>query len=141
MSLFPNDGREQSERLINTFRCEVLRGLGNNSSNPTAVDLLVRVVTQPPPDKKEAPFKVQLVMDERMAAARSLAHYPQYNSTEALLTVLKKDQDIALRDVATASLHTCTGKELPPDYAAWDDYLHHQPAPKTPKPSLGTKRV
>jgi HEAT repeat protein len=138
-SLSPSDTREQSLRLISLFRCEVLRGLGNNGS-PEAVELLTKVLTQPAPDKKEKPLKIGMVLDERLAAARALSHFPQYNSTEALLSVLKTEQDVALRDCVGESLQTCTGKKLPPDYPAWEDYLHHQPGPKDGEAVAGSKK-
>ncbi len=118
---------KEGPHLISTFRCEVLRGLGNNGS-PAGVDLLVRVLNQGAvkgPEEDE-----RLVLDERIAAARALKSYPNYRATDALVLVLKNDKDVALRDSATESLQACTGKNLPADYAAWDDLLHHQPAPK-----------
>jgi HEAT repeat protein len=118
---------KEAPHLISTFRCEVLRGLGNNG-NPAAVELLVRVLNQGAvkgPEQDE-----RLVLDERIAAARALKSYPNYRSTDALVLVLKNDKDVALRDSATESLQACTGKKLPADYAAWDEVLHHQPAPK-----------
>jgi HEAT repeat protein len=118
---------KEAPHLISTFRCEVLRGLGNNGS-PSAVDLLVRVLNQG--ETKGAEEDVRLVLDERIAAARALKNYPNYRSTDALVLVLKNDKDVALRDSATESLQVCTGKKLPADYAAWDDLLHRQPAPK-----------
>jgi hypothetical protein len=123
--------------LVSTFRCEVLRGLGNNG-DPSAADLLVRVLSQgavegPEEDKR-------LVLDERIVAARALKSYPQYRSTEALVLVLKNDKDVALRDCANESLQACTGKKLPADYAAWDDFLHHQPAPNKGEAIAGEKK-
>ncbi len=128
-SLLGNDGRDHTvtKNLISTFRCEVLRGLGNNG-NPAAVDLLVRVLSQG--EVKGPEEDVRMVLDERIAAARALKNYPNYRSTDALVLVLKNDKDVALRDSAAESLQTCTGKKLPADYAIWDDFLHHQPAPK-----------
>ncbi len=128
-SMLGNDGRDHTvtKGLISTFRCEVLRGLGANGS-PAAVDHLVRVLSQG--EVKGPEEDVRMVLDERIAAARALKNYPNYRSTDALVLVLKNDKDVALRDCATESLQACTGKNLPADYAAWDDMLHHQPAPK-----------
>jgi hypothetical protein len=122
--------------LVSTFRCEVLRGLGNNG-DPSAAELLVKVVSQgavvgPEEDRR-------LVLDERIAAARALKKYPQPHSTDALALVLKNDKDVALRDAATDSLVACTGKNLPADYATWDDYLHHQ-APNKGESIAGEKK-
>jgi HEAT repeat protein len=109
--------------LVSTLRCEVLRGLGNNG-NPAAADHLVWVLKQGPVEGPEADRRQ--VLDERITAARALRNYPQANSTDALALVLKTEKDVALRDAATDSLQACTGKKLPADYAAWDDYLHRQ---------------
>lgn len=38
--------------------------------------------------------------------------------------MLRTDQDVALRNRATESLRTITGKELPADYEAWADFLN-----------------
>jgi hypothetical protein len=139
-SLLGNDGRDHTvtKGLISTFRCEVLRGLGNNGS-PAAVDLLVRVLNQG--EVKGPEVDERMVLDERIAAARALKSYPNYRSTDALVLVLKNDKDVALRDSATESLQACTGKKLPADYAAWDELLHHQAAPKPGgEPVAGEKK-
>jgi hypothetical protein len=144
-SLMGKDGRDHTvtKGLISTFRCEVLRGLGNkrgpdSTGDPAAADLLVKVVSQP--EAKGAEEDVRMVLDERIAAARSLKSFPQYRSTEALLAVLKNDKDVALRDCATDSLQACTGKNLPGDYVVWDEFLHHQPAPKDAESIAGDKK-
>src|SRR5262249_32425988 len=109
--------------LVSTFRCEVLRGLGNNS-DPAAAELLVKVLS--PVSVEGTEEDRRMALDERIAAARALKNHPQARSTEALLLVLKNDKDVALRDCATDSLQACTGKDLPADFATWDDYLHRQ---------------
>jgi hypothetical protein len=109
--------------LISTFRCEALRGLGN-SNEPAAIDLLVKALSQAQVEGPEEDRR--LVLDERIAAARALKNHPKVRSTDALLLVLKNDKDIALRDCATDSLQASTGKQLPADFATWDDYLHRQ---------------
>ncbi|HKI37588.1 MAG TPA: HEAT repeat domain-containing protein [Gemmataceae bacterium] len=138
-SLMGKDGRDHTvtKGLISTFRCEVLRGLGNNGDE-SAADLLVRVLSQG--EVKDAEQEIRMVLDERMAAARALKNYRQYRSTEALLAVLKNDKDVALRDIATESLQACTGKKLPAEYLPWDDFLHHQPPPKNPEGLAGEKK-
>jgi hypothetical protein len=114
--------------LVSTFRCEVLRGLGNHGKSGAASDeaaeLLVKVLGQASVEGPEEDRR--LVLDERLVAARALKSYPQTRSTDALVLVLKNDKDVALRDAATDSLQACTGKSLPADYGTWDDYLHHQ---------------
>jgi hypothetical protein len=113
----------QAKELISTFRCEVLAGLGK-IGNPAAVTFLAKRVSEPSAVGPENDMRRAL--DERIAAARALKSFPQYQSTEALLSVLKTEKDVALRDCAAESLQACTGKKLPADYAAWDDFLHHQ---------------
>jgi HEAT repeat protein len=107
-------------------RCQVLTALGQ-TTNPAAVDFLVQVIRQPPSDFKSAEKDRQQLLDERIAAARALGHFRQPQATEALLTVLRQEKDIALRDGAHESLQAATGKHLPRDAKAWEDYLH-QPA-------------
>jgi hypothetical protein len=96
-----------------------LAALGN-TGQPAAVDLLVQKLNQPPGAESDR----QRVLDERIAAARALSHFPQYQSTEALVKVLRNSQDVALRNSVNKSLVTITGKDLPPDAQAWDDFLH-----------------
>lgn len=103
------------------LRCRALAALGE-TGNPAAVDLLVRVVRQPPVEGSE--LERQQAADERLTAVRALAHFNQYQATEALLKVLQTEKDVALRDRATESLQTITGKKLPADAKAWEAELH-----------------
>jgi HEAT repeat protein len=110
----------------NRIRCQALTALGE-TGNPAAVDFLVRVVQQPPIDPhKGTEQDKQHVTDERIAAARALGHFSHYQATEALLSVLQKDKDVALRDRAHESLQMATGKKLPADPKAWDEVLHRE---------------
>jgi HEAT repeat protein len=103
------------------LRCQALDALGA-TGQPQAVELLVKVVKEPPVEG--ATEDKQAKTDERIAAARALGRYKQYEATEALAGVLRTDQDVALRDRATESLRDITGKNLPPDYQAWADFLN-----------------
>lgn len=125
-SLLGSD-RTITKGLVSTFRCEVIAGLGK-VGDPSSVKFLAERVSEPTAVGAEEDKR--LALDERIAAARALRNFPQYQSTEALALVLKNEKDIALRDCAHESLQACTGKKLPADYAAWDDFLHHQPANK-----------
>jgi HEAT repeat protein len=111
------------------LRCRALAALGE-TGNPAALDLLVRVVRQPPVEGSE--LERQQAADERLTAVRALAHYNQPQATEALLKVLQTEKDVALRDRATESLQTITGKKLPADAKAWEAELHGgaPPAPR-----------
>ncbi len=103
------------------LRCQALDALGE-TGQPGAVELLVKVVKEPPVEG--AMEDKQAKMDERIAAARSLGRFKEYQATEALADVLRTDQDVALRNRATESLHSITGKDLPSDYQAWADFLN-----------------
>jgi hypothetical protein len=105
------------------LRCQVLAALGD-TGNPAAVDLLVTVLREPPVEGPEV--DKQQKNDERIAAARALANFQQGPAAEALLAVLRAEPDnVALRDRAGESLVKITGKDLPAEPQAWDDYLHH----------------
>jgi hypothetical protein len=108
------------------LRCQALTGLGK-VGDPAGAELLVRVLRQGPVEGPEEDRRRAL--DERIAAARALGHFPQYQATEALVGVLKTEKDVALRESAAESLQACTGKKLPADYQTWDDALHQPPGP------------
>jgi HEAT repeat protein len=105
------------------LKCAALTGLGQ-TGHPAAVQTLVDALKEPPiagPDVDR-----QHKMDERIAAARALGHFKQYKATEALVAVLRKDKDVALRDCVHHSLVLATGKELPPDARAWDEFMNQK---------------
>jgi hypothetical protein len=91
-----------------------------------AVKVLVDALVTAGPEKNVG--EQLQTLDERLAAARGLGHYPQYQSAEALVKVLHTTPDVALRNGARDSLVKITGKDLPPDAGAWDDFLHKPPA-------------
>jgi hypothetical protein len=129
--------RERPETMA-TIQCQALAALGVNG-NPAAVDLLVRVLQQsqqtgPDQDKQQA-------LDERITAARALAHFPQYQAAEALVAVLRTEQDVALRNRVTESLQEMTGQDLPDNAQAWADFLHQSEGKDAlaKKPGLGDK--
>lgn len=113
--------RDRPETMA-VLRCQALTALGING-NPLALDLLTGIVKQLP--TAGANKDQQQVMDERIAAARSLANFPQYQSAEALVEVLRtENSSVALRNRATESLRDLTGEDLPPNAQAWADFLH-----------------
>jgi hypothetical protein len=116
-SYFQRDRPEAME----TIQEQALQALGVNG-NPIAVDLLVRVLKTPPLTGTAGDKQNDL--NQRIYAARALAHFRQYQAAEALVSVLRSEQDVALRDRATESLREITGQELPADAQAWSDYLH-----------------
>jgi hypothetical protein len=102
------------------LRCQALTALGQ-TDNPAAVDLLGRVVREPPAEGTD--FEKQQSLDVRIAAARALGHFNQPQSIQALANVLKSEKDVALRDRVHESLQLVTGKKLPPDAKEWDDVV------------------
>jgi hypothetical protein len=102
------------------IRCQALAGLGE-SKNPAAVDLLVKVVQEPPVEGPEV--EKQQKLDERIAAARALGNFSHYQATAALVKVMQSEKDVALRQCTHQSLIAATGKKLPDDAKAWQDLL------------------
>src|SRR5262249_30273689 len=96
-----------------------------------AVETLVRVLREPPTEGPDQDRQQKL--DERMAAARALGGFNQYQATAALVEVLRKDQDVALRRCAHDSLESTTGRDLPPDAAVWAEYLNNPNASNAPE--------
>lgn len=111
--------------LATVIRCQALTALGQ-VGHPSAVDLLARVVREPPVEGTET--EKQQTMEVRIAAARALGSFKHYQATEALLRVLQQEKDVALRDRAHESLQAVTGKKLPADYKAWEEFLHQSGA-------------
>jgi hypothetical protein len=108
--------------IATQLRCQALEALGS-VANPASVDFLVKVLREPPVEGAEQ--DKQQKTDERISAARALAHFNHYQGTSALVDVLKKEQDVALRESARVSLVAATGRDLPADAKAWDDLLHN----------------
>jgi HEAT repeat protein len=122
-----------SPEIATVIRCQALTAMGETHS-PATIELLARVARQPA--TKGSGQEKQQTQDERMAAVRALGKFSQYQSTETLVYVLGSEKDVALHDLAYASLQQATGKDLPPDPKAWDDLLHHnQLAPTPPEPN------
>lgn len=116
------------------LRCLSLMALGE-TGQPAAVEVLVRVLREPPvegPDQDR-----ELKLRERIAAAKALGNFNQYQATAALVEVLQKDQNDALRNNAHQSLVAATGRDLPPDAQTWNDFLQNpdslQPGPRGPR--------
>jgi HEAT repeat protein len=121
-----------SPETATVIRCEALNALGA-TGNPAAVELLARVVREPPAEGTE--LEKQQSLDVRIAAARALGKFSHYQATEALVRVMQTEKDIALRDRAYESLQAATGKKLPPDAKEWEELLHqasYQESPPAP---------
>jgi hypothetical protein len=107
--------------VATVLRCQALQALGE-TGQPVAVETLVRVLREPPAEGPDVDRQQKL--DERIAAARALGNFRQYQSTAALVEVLRKDEDVAMRACAHESLVSATGRELPPDAKVWSEFLH-----------------
>jgi HEAT repeat protein len=116
-----NPGNSLAPETTAALRCHALSALGE-TGNAAAVDLLVRVVRQPPVEGSEA--ERQQAITERLTAIRALGHFKEYQATETLLKILQTEKDTALRDRAAEALQSITGKKLPPDAKAWEAELH-----------------
>jgi hypothetical protein len=117
------------------LRCQALQGLGE-TKQPGAVETLVRVLREPPAEGPDVDRQQKL--DERISAARALGNYKQYQATAALVEVLRKDQDVALRTCAHESLENATGRSIPPDAVQWAEFLNNPGASKAPTKGSNT---
>jgi hypothetical protein len=106
------------------IKVQVLSALGE-TANPAAVELLVRVLREPPVVGTDE--ERQHKMDERIAAARALGRFRDPQAANALVEVLGKEKDVALRHRANDALQAATGQDLPPDAQKWQDYLQKNP--------------
>jgi hypothetical protein len=124
----------------NVIRCQALEALGE-TGNPAAVEVLVQVLREPPVEGPDPDRQQKL--DERIAAAHALGHFKSYQATEALVGVLRTDQDVALRQRANESLQAATGKDFPPDARLWAEFFH-QPGSQDAlagQPNLAQKAI
>lgn len=114
------------------LRQQALAALGE-TKQAAAVETLVRVLREPPAEGPDVDR--QQTIDVRVAAARALGNFPQYQATTALVEVLRKEQDVALRTCAHESLQQATDRELPPDAVVWAEFLNNPSASNAPKRS------
>ncbi|MGL4550189.1 MAG: HEAT repeat domain-containing protein, partial [Gemmataceae bacterium] len=87
---------------------------------PAAVDLLVKVLREPPAEG--ADIDRQAKLDERLTAARALGNFQSVQATAALADVVAKEEDVGLQRCAQKSLVSITGQDLP-DGKSWNEYL------------------
>lgn len=105
------------------LQCQALTAMGE-TGNPLAVSFLTKQLKEPYADRFDRALAQQRA-DRCTTAARALGHFNDFESREALLEVLHRNkEDVALRNEATASLQTITGKNLPADPQAWEALLH-----------------
>ncbi|MCS6851105.1 MAG: HEAT repeat domain-containing protein [Gemmataceae bacterium] len=121
--------------IATVIQVQALTALGERR-HPSALDLLVRVVREPPAASDVSDQEKQQSLDRRIAAARALGNFSQYQAAQALVHVLRHEKDVALRARAHESLQRATGKKLPPDAKQWEELLQRSPA----EPSLVEER-
>jgi hypothetical protein len=90
-----------------------------NTRDPEARHLMVRVARQPGPLGTADLTDKQQTQDDKIVAIRALGKYPQKECVDALAYVMRTEKDIALRDRALQSLQESTGKRWPLEYTAW----------------------
>lgn len=109
--------------LSNLIRQQALSSLAQ-TKHPGGRQLLIDVARSGA--KEDSLADRQRTIDLRLAAIRGLAEYGDLaDVTETLLHILQSERDVALRDRAHESLVKATGKNLPPDAQAWDQFLHN----------------
>lgn len=118
-----------SPEMASVVRIQALEALGQGG-RPEGVDLLLKVAQEPVAVGAE--LDRQMKVDERMAAVRGLANYPDPAVASALVDILRKEKDIALLGKARQSLEKITGHRGPRDAGEWADYL-------AKNPKLGTR--
>ena len=121
--------------MITRIQCQALTALGQ-TGNPAAIELLVRVVKEP---RGEGDQENQQAMDRRIAATKALGNFKSRDVQLALVSILEKEKDVALRDRANESLQASTGQKLPPDAKAWTAMLNAQPDPGTQRAERSSK--
>src|SRR5207249_2445273 len=103
------------------LQCQAIVSLGQ-TRNPAAVKFLIDVLKEPPAERSDL---AQQRSDRCIAAARALAGFKDPEATAALAQALQKEKsDVALRDSVHEALIAETGKKLPADAEAWNQYLN-----------------
>jgi hypothetical protein len=127
----PNAAGFSSESIA-IVQVAALTAMGQ-TRHPATVDTLARVVREPVPSFDVPQEEKQHDRDRRIAAIRALGNFSHYQATEALVHVLKQEKDAGLRMRAHESLVNLTGKDLPPDGAAWEAMFQQAPPEKRPE--------
>src|SRR5258707_1423282 len=73
------------------LRCQTVAALGE-TRNPAAVELLAKVVREPPTEGSEQ--ERQQAMDVRIAAARALRNFTRHQRTETLRRWLQSEHEL-----------------------------------------------
>ncbi len=107
-----------------------------STGNPDARHILIRAARQPGASTVASQIERQEILDEKLAAVRALAKYPQFDAVDTLVYLMESEKDIAVRHCAYTSLKTATKKDLPDDPKAWRDMIARGPDAVAPEPSL-----
>jgi hypothetical protein len=100
------------------------------TGNPAAISLLVRVAREPETDKKATSEERRQLSDIRLTAIRALGKFRQPEAADALVYVMSRSKEVALRDRAYDSLKLVTGKRYPADSSDWNQYVLALPGPQ-----------
>jgi HEAT repeat protein len=129
------DTNQFTPETNNVIKQQALAALGETGSQ-VAQRRLILVANEPPPAADTNEVEKQQKMDLRLTAIRALGKYNHYEVTETLVKVLKTEKDVAVRDRARDSLVAVTGKRLPADAKAWEDFLHQSGGQVAPPAQL-----
>lgn len=112
-----------SPEIVSAVHCQAIEALGN-TGRPEALGV-IREVFRIQNDGRDA--ITQEKMNERIAAARALRHFPSPDVAAMLVAALREEKDVALRNRATESLQEMTGREYPAEYRDWDKFFRETP--------------
>jgi HEAT repeat protein len=111
------------------------------AGDKSAIVLLLQVLNEPPTEGPDQDRDAKL--QERMAAARALAHFDDTKARAALVAAMAPKEDIALQRVAHESLVSSTGVNLPQEKTAWEEYMRDPAgtAARAPRPIPGSQII
>jgi len=123
-----------SPQTASMIRCQVLTAMGE-MGNAAAVELLVRVLREPPVEGPDADQEFKL--NERCAATRALGNFKQYQATAALVEALRTEQEVQMRNRVHEALVAATGKDVGLDAQSWADFLNNPQSMQPPNGNSG----
>src|SRR5262249_22982429 len=129
-----------TSELNSIARQHVLAAL-EEIGNPEARRALVEVARRPPVARSSSAMERREVNDERLQAIRALRKFKDPDTVQALVEVLEREKDIAVRHRANETLQTITGKNPGPDAQAWRQALYSQPSNATVREPSAIERM
>jgi hypothetical protein len=109
--------------VLSAIRCQAIEALGA-TGHPDALPV-IKHAFEIQQAGSDAPRLEK--MNERIAAARALRHFPQPEVAAVLVGVLRTEKDVALRNRANDSLQELTGRDFPPEARDWDAFFRKTP--------------